>query len=316
MKASNRRDFLTGGCRCILGLGLISPLSAILAGCESMGELASISANIAASSGLISDQQAQSIGTTAKTVAKTFEDITPEQEYYIGRTIGAVILSKYRPYNDNTVNRYINLLGQTLAKASELPETFGGYHFLALDSEDINAFAAPGGLIFVTRGLIRCCEHEDAMASVLAHEIGHVQFKHGLRAINTSRLTTALTTLGVEGAKTFGSQELASLTSAFEDSISDISQTMINTGYSRSLEYQADKAAAVIMEKTGYDPNGLVDMLKTMKTRLKPGSTDFFKTHPDPQARVKEIQKQIGKYKPVSMPETRQSRFKKALSRV
>jgi len=313
MKTSNRRTFLSCGCRYMLGLGFISP---ILSGCESMGDLASISANIAASSGLISQEQAQSIGKTAKAVAKTFEDITPEQEYYIGRTIGAVILNKYRPYTNRRVNRYINILGQTLAKASDLPETFGGYHFLVLDSDDINAFAAPGGLIFVTRGLIRCCKHEDAMASVLSHEIGHVQFKHGLKAINTSRLTTALTTLGVEGAKTFGGQELANLTSAFEGSISDITQTMINTGYSRSLEYQADMAAASIMTRIGYNPNGLVDMLETMKTRLKPGKADFFKTHPEPQARIKEIQKNIGKYESVSIPGPRQSRFEKALSRV
>ena len=154
------------------------------------------------------------------------------------------------------------------------------------------------------------------MASVLAHEIGHVQFKHGLKAIKTSRLTTALTILGVEGAKTFGGHDLANLTSAFEGSISDITQTMINTGYSRSLEYQADKAATIIMKRISYNPNGLVDMLETMKTKLRPGKADFFKTHPKPQARIKEIQKSIGKYKPVSMPGARQLRFKKALSRV
>ena len=92
----------------------------------------------------------------------------------------------------------------TLSKTSDLPETFGGYHFLILDSDEINAFAAPGGFIFVTRGLLRCCKHEDAAAAVLAHEIGHVELRHGLQAIKKSRITTALTTLGIAGVKTFG----------------------------------------------------------------------------------------------------------------
>lgn len=293
---------LAGAVALLLLLGLV-------AGCETMDQVAKVGTDIAASTGVISKRQAQSIQKSTVAVARTFEDITPEQEYYIGRTIGAVVLSKYPAYNNPGLNRYINLLGQTLARASDRPETYGGYHFLVLDSDDINAFAAPGGLIFVTRGLLRCCRNEDALASVLAHEIGHVQYKHGLQAIRKSRITSALTILGVEGAKTYGGKELASLTKTFEDSISDITKTLINNGYSRAFERQADRAAIDILRRVGYSPQGLVNMLLIMDRRLKPGGPDFAKTHPAPRQRIADIQKVIGTNVPLSTPSGRQARF-------
>jgi predicted Zn-dependent protease len=278
-----------------------------------METVTQLGTSIAVSSGLISESQAESINKSTKAVSKSFEEFTPEQEYYIGRTVGATIIEKYKPYNKPRANTFLNVLGQTLAQASALPETFGGYHFLILDSDDINAFAAPGGLIFVTRGMLRCCRHEDAAAAVLAHEIGHVQFRHGLQAIKKSRITTALTTLAVEGTKSFGKKELANLTKTFEDSISDITGTLVNTGYSRAFEREADIAAVNILKSVGYDPNGLSDMLNVMKERLKPGGLDFSKTHPSPESRIADIQEHIGTYRKVAVHPVRQSRFMAAL---
>jgi predicted Zn-dependent protease len=182
------------------------------------------------------------------------------------------------------------------------------------DSDEINALAAPGGLVFVTRGMLRCCPTEDAVAAVLAHEIGHVQHRHGLQAIKKSRVTTALTTLGIEGTKTFGGQELSELTETFEQSISDITLTLINNGYSRTFERQADKDAVIITKRLGYDPNGLVDMLKEMEKQLKPGRIDFVKTHPSPESRIADISP-TG-IAPSLIPEARQRRFQKALAGV
>lgn len=303
MNTFTRRDFLNlAGKYAVLGLGAASGMSAILSGCVTTGE--------------VGVPDFGSIIKVTQAVAKSFQDITPEQEYYIGRTVGAVILDKYKPYDSQKANMYVNILGQTLAQASDLPETYGGYHFLIQDSDEVNALAAPGGLIFITRGILRCCEHEDAVAAVLAHEIGHIQNKHGLRAIRTSRLTEALTIIGVESAKAFGGEELARLTESFEDSISDITKTLINSGYSRSFESQADMAALTIMQRVGYDPNGLVDMLNVMQKRLKPGGLDFAKTHPSPASRIADIQGVIGTYKTVSSPGSRRTRFMNALGNV
>ena len=92
---------------------------------------------------------------SGKKLISGFEDITPEQEHYIGRSVAAVILSKYRYCNHRNGQRYVNVMGQTLAQASDRPETFGGYHFLILDTDEINALSAPGGFVFVTKGAAR-----------------------------------------------------------------------------------------------------------------------------------------------------------------
>jgi len=281
--------------------------------CKTMDTVTQIGTSIGVKTGIIDQSHAQSIQKSAKAIAHTFEDFTPEQEYYVGRTVGAIILNKYRPYDEPQVNSYLNLLGQTLAQASDLPETFGGYHFSVLDSDEINAFAASGGLIFITRGMLRLCRNEDAVAAVLAHEIGHVQYRHGLQAIKKSRITTAMATLAIEGTKNFSNAELVNLVNAFEGSISDITSTMINTGYSREFERQADGAAVAILKRVGYDPNGLIDMLNMMQKNLKPGGLDFAQTHPSPASRIADIQKNIGPYSPLDEPSSRQKRFSEFL---
>lgn len=296
-----------------VGLVLFVITALLLTGCESMDTVAQIGTAVGVATGTIDQSQAESIQKSAKAVARSFQDFTPEQEYYIGRTVGAVIVHKYKPYDNPAATRYINLLGQTLARASDLPETFGGYHFLILDSDEINAFAASGGFIFITRGLLRCCRNEDAVAAVLAHEIGHVQSKHGLQAIKKSRVTAALTTLAVEGTKTFSGQELAELVNTFEGSITDITMTLINNGYSREFERQADQAAVTILQRVGYDPSGLMEMLKTMQSRLRPGGLDFARTHPSPVSRMADIQKIIGPLGAVTPPAPRQQRFSEYL---
>ncbi len=314
MDRSSRRKFLSLACKWgFWSFGVAPVLSAFVSGCKTLDTLAKSGPTLQFGDVVI---DTKSIAKGANTVSKTFQDITPEQEYYIGRTVGAMILQKYEPYDNPKADRYINVMGQMLAQASDWPETFGGYHFLILDSDEINAFAAPGGLIFMTRGILRCCPHEDAVAAVLAHEIGHVQYKHGLRAIKQSRITSAVTSLAILGTKTLGDEDLAALTETFEESISDITKTLIVNGYSRSFEYQADLAAVSILQRVGYNPNGLVDLLNQMKIQLKPDRPDFAKTHPSPDSRLAEIQKYIGKYSNVQLSQARQTRFETALGRI
>jgi predicted Zn-dependent protease len=313
MTILNRPQLLGfAGKSAVIGLGIMVLFVVFVSGCETTQAII----DMGVSSDLITEAQGESISKSAKAVARSFEDFTPEQEYYMGRSVGAIILNKYKPYNNKKANDYLNLLGQTLSKASDMPETFGGYHFLIQDSEEINALAAPGGLIFITRGMLRCCQHEDAVAAVLAHEIGHVQAKHGLQAVKKSRITSALTTIGIEGAKSFGGEELAELTETFENSISDITATLVNNGYSRGFERKADKAALTILKRVGYDPNGLVDMLSVMSKKLKPGGLDFAKTHPSPARRIADIQKIIGETTEVMKPKPRQARFLAALGNI
>lgn len=261
-------------------------------------------------------QHSDSIIKSGKAVMKAMEDFTPEQEYYIGRTVGAVVVSRYKPYTDKSATHYVNVVGQTLAQASDMPETFNGYHVLILDSQEINAFASPAGHIFVTRGMLGCCRNEGELAAVLAHEIGHVQNKHGIDAIEKSRMTEAFTIIGTEATKTFADSDIANLTAVFEDSINDITSTMINSGYSRSFERQADKSAVIIMERVGYSPQNLVAMLQVMGDKLEPEGLDFAKTHPSPQSRIEDLQNVISGCADPSFCPAQEKRFQTAMNKV
>ncbi len=275
-------------------------------GCQTLTEVGS---EIGVGTGVLTREEADAIQRSA-------EDINPEQEYYIGRAVAATILSRYEPYMDSDATRYVNMVGQAVAMASDLPETFRGYRFLILDSDEINAFAAPGGFVFVTRGLLRLCSNEDELAAVLAHEVGHVQHQHGLRAIRQGRLTTAFTILAMAGAREYGRDELRQLTQAFEGSIQDITHTLMTSGYSRRLEREADIAAVTIMKRLGYNPSALIHMLEAMDRNLEPGRRDFAATHPPPSERIRDIRRVIGDPgKPVA-PEVRQARFHEALGGV
>lgn len=289
---------------------------AAVVGCAAVETVTTIATDVGVQSGAITQAQGESIRKSTQAVSKSMEDFTPEQEYYIGRSVGAFVLGKYQPLSDTKINAYLNLLGQTLSMASDKPELFGGYHFLALDSDDINAFATPGGHIFVTRGLIRCCRTEDALAAVLAHEIGHVQLRHGMKAIEKGRVTEALTILAQESAKSFGSEDVIKLTKEFGGAISDITNTMINNGYSRAYEYDADAASVIILKRMGYNPAALVDMLNVMDKKIKPGGNDFAKTHPSPQNRISELRDSGIALTSIEPPAVRNERFTKAVGQL
>ncbi|MBU1405664.1 MAG: M48 family metallopeptidase [Proteobacteria bacterium] len=264
----------------------------------------------------LSESQVGALKKTAVALEKAFTDITPEQEYYVGRAVGATLLGKYSPRTDSQTVEYLNLVGQSLARVSDMPETYGGYHFVLLEDEGINAFAAPGGLIFISRGMLRCCKDEDALAAVLAHEIAHVQLKHGLQAIKTSRLTSAFSIMATEGAKQAGGPQLAQLTGIFEDSIHDVTATLVNSGYSRAFEREADVAALEILRRAGYDQRALVAMLGEMKQRLNPQGLDFAKTHPDPADRIADLAPQLAGVKTPAGMTVRQQRFQRILGSI
>jgi len=293
-------------------MGGLSVLAALIpSGCSTVAEMSTMAGQAA---GVITEEQALSINRAAVAVEKTYQDITPEQEYYIGRSVAATVLGAYKPCPSADLNQYLNLVGQTLALSSDRPETFGGYHFLVLDTDEINAFAAPGGLILVSRGLLRCCRSEDALAAVLAHEIGHVQNQHGLKAIRKGRLTSALTILTVEAGKNLAGQDLAQVTQAFEGSITDITSTMMNSGYARTLEDEADATAVQIMVRAGYNPRALIEMLTEMKKRLAADTRGFGRTHPTPESRVQHVTALLGASPAGAVPPARQQRFAAAMA--
>lgn len=287
-----------------------------LPACQTLDALSEVGTTVGVATGAISAQQADSINKSTSAVGKTMDKLTPENEYYIGRAVAASLLKSNKPYVNSELTEYLNLLGQTLAAASDKPETFGGYHFMAMDTTEVNAFAAPGGLILVSRGLLRCCKNEDALAAVLAHEVGHIQGEHALNAIKKSRLTSAFTVLATEAGKNLAGDQVAQLTTAMEGSISDITSTLVNSGFARKYENEADATAVTIMTRLGYNPTGLKDMLIEMETHMKAGEAGFAKTHPDPKDRIANITPLLKGIGPVISPKDRQARFEKAMAGV
>lgn len=249
---------------------------------------------------------------TAKAVRSTFGDISEEEEYYIGRSVAAMILSRYKVYVNDPLTRYLNGVCAAVAAYSDRPETYAGYHVLVLDSAEVNALAAPGGFIFLTRGLLKRCKDEDTLADILAHEIGHVCAKHGLQSIKKSRLADSFRIIGEKAADKYGPSELAALTDIFEDALADVAEKLIERGYDRKYEYEADDLASRYASRMRYDGGGLVDFLGTM-VESDAGGADrgWFATHPGPEDRIKRLQ---GKVKVFRREKARTARFKAAFA--
>lgn len=269
-----------------------------------------------AAKGKISESDKEAILKTSEALRSSFADITEEEEYYIGRSVSALVLSHYKVYENENLTKYVNTIGQAVAYSSDRPETYAGYHFLILDTDEVNAMAAPGGFIFITRGLLKRCSNEEMLAAVLAHEIGHVAARHGLQSIKKSRLVEAFQLLGSEAARRSGSEELAKLASIFEDVLGDVVATLIERGYDRKFEYEADNLALKFSAQTGYAPAGLTSFLEVLnKEAPKASALGWFKTHPAPADRLGKASTVLASMQNVPVEQSvRTERFQKSLA--
>jgi len=290
---------------------LISGSVIFLVSCSAIQEAAGVLSSAANVSG-----EAATVLQVGQKLRSTFADITEEEEYYIGRSVAALILSKYPVYNNDGLTQYINLIGNAVAVYSDRPEIYAGYHFQILDTEEVNALAAPGGMIFLTKGLLRRCQDEEMLGLILAHEIGHVSAKHGLQSIKKSRLVDAFTFLGTEALERFGPQGLTKLTTVFEGVLSDIVEQLVERGYDRKYEYEADGLAVKFAAKTGFEPDGILRFLKTMvgDSSIAAGK-GWFKTHPSPEERIDNLNKEIaGLDMAPKLDAARTERFRQSIS--
>lgn len=272
-----------------------------------------VGSSILGSTGFVSGSQADAIFEAGGKVVKAAEGFTDEQEHYLGRGVSANIFSKYPAYKNPSVNQYVNKVGTTVASFSDRPETFGGYHFMVLNSQEINAMAAPGGFVFVTKGFLKQMTNEDMLAAVLAHEIGHVVLGHGVKAISQSNLSDALLILGREAAASQGGAGVQALTSAFGDSVTDVANTILTKGYSRSQEYDADRFAADLLKKAGYNPSAMMAMLKVLESLEESSDSGWFSTHPEPDDRLDELEDVVSEDVVTPGEAVRAERFKNAV---
>ena len=293
---------------------LACAVAALITGCQAFMNISDKSAQLASTAGLIDKDDADAISRSSQAVAKAAEDITPEQEYYIGRAVGANILSFYKVYTkDPALTAYLNKICLAIAVNSPVPEIYNGYRVAVLDSDEVNAFATSGGHIFVTRGLIATAKNEDALAAVIAHEIAHIQLHHSINAIDNSRLTEALLVVGTSAVAVASkdNKDLVKLTKLFDESVSEIVTTMVQKGYSQSQEFDADKTALKLLASAGYEPSSIVEMLESLKASNQ--KTGFGKTHPTPAKRISSVQKSVKDYTVQNTRSYREKRFKTVL---
>ena len=224
----------------------------------------------------------------ANRLRKSWQDLDPSEEHYIGRSVAAEILAMpgYPVSKDEAAQAYVNRVGLAVAMTNDgVRHPFLAYRFAVLDADEVNAFACPGGTILVTKGLLKKTASEDELAAALAHEIAHVTLKHGVQAIQKSNLAQAFTYLAEGAAQaTMKPEDLQQLTGLFDESVKDVVRTLITSGYSREAEAAADKLGREFLAGTGYDPQALTRVLARMQD--VGGDGGMFATHPAPKDRA------------------------------
>jgi len=273
-----------------------SILSFVLAGCSTISALVGLGAQIAGDVGVIDKNMANAIANSSKAVGNAAEEISPEQEYYIGRAVAANIITAFDVWEESPYNTvYANYICQAVVAHSPKPEIYNGYRVAILDSYEINAFASPGGHIFITKGLFNIVQSEEELAAVIAHEVAHIQLQHSIKAIKTSRITQALMVTGVSAAGAAAGYDVNEVTNIFNETVGDILQTLVNSGYSQTQEFDADAAAMSLLAGAGYNPEGLLNMLVELEKGQKGKSGGFAKTHPSPAKRIEAAKKAFSK---------------------
>ena len=250
----------------------------------------------------------------ANSARKSFQDIDPSEEHYIGRSVAAQILAlpEYPIRDDESLQIYVERVGHGVVALNDgARHPFLGYRFGILDTDEVNAFACPGGLILVSRGLLATTRSEDEVAAVLAHEIAHVTLRHGVAAIRQANLTQAFTYLGAGAAQaTMDPQDLQRLTDVFGDSVGNIVQTLVTSGYSRDAELAADTLGRTFLAAAGYDPQALSHVLERMH-----GEGGMLATHPSPKDRIAALGAPLPFHGDAAAAERRQQRWTAALGR-
>jgi len=209
---------------------------------------------------------------------------SPEEERQIGRQIAGNLLGASPLVKDDGLQRYVNRIGRWVAMQSERPDL--QWHFGVIDTEDINAFAAPGGYIFITKGLYRRLQSEAELAGVLGHEIGHVIMKHHLNLLRQTQMVAAFG--GLLG------QRLRDQSQVLQNLIGNGAE-IVARSLDKEAEHEADRIGMVLAARAGYDAYALPAVLQSIghvpaqDSRL----ALLYKTHPHPEDRIARLSEAV-----------------------
>lgn len=217
------------------------------------------------------------VQTPLKTLGIT--DYSEPEEIAIGRQISGNLLGAAPLVKDAALQRYVNKVGHWVASQSERAELT--WHFGVIESSDINAFAAPGGYIFITRGLYQMLANEGELVGVLGHEIAHVLRRHHLKILQQSNLLD----LGSKAVsqQIGGNEKIATLIGSGAE--------IMSRGLDKDAEFEADRIGVVLTARAGYDGYTLTQVLQQIghTTASDDSVALLFKTHPHPDARLEKL---------------------------
>lgn len=225
----------------------------------------------------------------ASQIASSSREIDYVTECSIGEALSLESMQRFgRPVDNEDMQKYVNLVGAVVAKSS-MRSTIP-YHFTVLDSSVQNAFAAPGGVIFISKALISTLADESELAAVLAHEVGHIAAKHALKSTQRAQFFQGIGTITAATGGSKGKE--------YQALIGDLQSKLFDQGLDKNMEFEADLAAMETTYRAGYNPLAMIRVLERLKklesSSVKKGS--WFSTHPPLIDRLARLKKEKQRY--------------------
>ena len=223
-------------------------------------------------------------------IAQSATGIDYEKEFTIGESLALEGFQRYGlPVADQELQEYVNIIGSAAAKNAIRPDI--PYYFVVVQSPLYNAFACPGGIIFLSSQLVQSMDDEAELACVLAHEVGHVSHKHALQSIRRAKFFEGLGKIGTINMDGEEGQKYRSM-------IGDLQTVLFDKGLDKNMEFEADKAGMEFAYRTGYDPRGMIRVLEMLEAK-KTSAThkgSWFSTHPPLDARLERCREHLKNY--------------------
>ncbi|WP_347159043.1 M48 family metallopeptidase [Pontibacter chitinilyticus] len=227
-------------------------------------------------------------------------DMTVQQEIALGLQATPEMEQQYGGLHpDREAAEKVKEIGQRLVQSTEVKQSPYNFDFhLLADEETVNAFALPGGQVFITAGLLKRLNSEGQVAGVLGHEIGHVVARHSAQQLAKAKLTQGLT--GAAAIATYDPDNPSSRSGAV---VAAMVGQLMNMRYGRQDELEADKLSVRLTTGSGYDPKAMVEVMKILEQASGgAGGPEFLQTHPNPGNRIAEIERAIQEEYPNGLP--------------
>jgi predicted Zn-dependent protease len=216
----------------------------------------------------------------------SIEDV--EKEILFGREMAAILLSDKSLISDKALSRYVSLVGHSVLQHANRPDL--NFYFAVLKSPQINAYAAPGGYIFITTAALQLMQNEAELAGVLAHEIAHVADRHIVKILKIRSDDKSMTAL--IGRLTGNNTQSAKV--VFDQAVGQALEILFSKGLNHEDEFNADQQGLLLATLSGYDPSQYINFLSRIRHNIEKNKGELSQTHPAFKERIDRLKSMIG----------------------